>query len=227
MPADRHARARLEPGGVRRERREPGASPRRNVHAAVRTRHDPVRISAGRQALDDTTGAQVDDGERVREVLGDVEPPPIRRNRHARWVADPEADGALGIEPDAVRERGRIPLPGVPINHVLAASGRIERPPVAGECETEKGRGLDKGLSDPPTRRINDLEALLAVSTQERDHPGGIRTESHRERHRPEFDRGASRVQDDAGWKPNRFDGQARARGDRDNRKDRHAGDGS
>ena len=47
------------------------SSPGRYIHCAVRTRHDRVGIAPRGDALHDAAGGEIDDGERVGEILGD------------------------------------------------------------------------------------------------------------------------------------------------------------
>jgi hypothetical protein len=170
--------------GQRPEHGDRVAAPSRDVNLAA-GRDDGVRVMVGLESLYDAPRSDIDDGERISDVLGDVEQPPVAREGEPGREARAVLLRILLGECDPACGRQSPVAPVVAEDGVLVAAGDVERPTVGREGEAEEGRGLRDRLDDSAGRKLNDLDALLAPPAQGDDHVATVGRGKHRERHVP------------------------------------------
>ena len=86
--------------------------------------------------------AGVDQGERVRHVLGHVQAGAVGRDGEAGGISGSGGVGRLGGEHDAVGQGGAVIGPGVAVDHVLVCARGEQRAAVRAEGEAQEGGGL-------------------------------------------------------------------------------------
>ena len=125
------------------------------VDAAVGRGEDGVRIRSGAEHLYDAARRDIDNGDRVREILGHVEHATIAGEREAGRVARAGRravlrGGARAGHRDAIDERGGrgggCRAPTIDVHAVRGAAGGVERAAVGAEREPDECAGLWQSL---------------------------------------------------------------------------------
>ena len=196
MPPDTKAtRGNERPVRLRAKDGDGVSTPGRHVDAAVARDLHGVRIMIRREPLHHLAGGDVDDGQAVADVFGDVDEARARCRGDAGGISRARLVRHLLSEHDPRAQFRRLAVPGVTVDGVVVAAGYVEHLSVGRERRAEKRSRLRDRLRDPQRLQIDDLDSLLAPAAEHHDQLLSARRGHHSHRHAPQIEHGAFGVE--------------------------------
>ncbi len=189
-PPDSAQRAR--PAGT--ENRHVPLAPDRHEDRAVPRDGDTKGAVARRQPLGNLSAGKLEHGERVSGVLGEIEPPMVRRQGKARRIPRRLLPRFSGSQHEVSLRLHHTVLEAVAHDLVLVATGGVQTA-VRRERETQESGLLRERLQYLSRAGINHLKPLLAPAAEQHREPAAIGRERHRQRQAAKVERLAGRVE--------------------------------
>src|SRR3954470_7663900 len=168
MPGDLDSRPRSKCPICRRgKRRDRPSAPRRDVHRAIGRDGNTVWVTFCGQTLNDAPRRQIDDGQRVSEILGDVERPSIPGDGDASRIMRSIFARLSGSQHDRVGESRASIAPIEPVYQIFVTARDVQRVSIGAERESQENSRQGNLLEDATGGSLDDLYALLPPAVEQ------------------------------------------------------------